>query len=185
MFTVLFACVPFAAAQTFEREISASEKPRVRVVNRAGRVSVVAAPEQSSAVLLKATSMGRALDEKDVGITTAASGTIEIQLASSSAGRIDVEVRVPVRSRVEVTTEAGSIDLIGNLEEAEAATDTGTIRADVPLDALSYKFFWSASRPRYFSERELPPVKEKAGGKFEIAGRFGEKDAKQEERVKL
>jgi VWFA-related protein len=83
-------------------------------------------------------------------------------------------VRVPARSRVWVETEAGAVDVVGNVAEAEAKTDTGTIRADVPLDALRYSFRWTLSRPRFFSEVELPKVKEKRGGVFEISGRFPE-----------
>lgn len=177
-----------AQAQGYEKEINATEKPRVRIVNRAGRVSVVAANEQQSSVLVKAASVGQPVSEKEIS-ANASSGIVEIAVTprktNSESERIDLSVRVPARSRVEVVTDAGSVDLIGNLEEAVANTNTGTIRADVPLEALSFKFFWSASRPRYFSEKELPPVKEKAAGKFEIAGRFGEKDAKPEERVKL
>src|SRR6185295_13953268 len=75
--------------------------------------------------------------------------------------RIDLTVRVPARSRVWVETEAGAVDVVGNVAEAEARTDTGTIRADVPLDALRYSFRWTLSRPRLFSEVELPKVKGK------------------------
>ncbi|MDQ3253614.1 MAG: VWA domain-containing protein, partial [Acidobacteriota bacterium] len=77
------------------------------------------------------------------------------------------------------------VDVSGNLSEVEAQTDTGTIRADVPLDSLRYSFRWTASRPRFYSEVELGKVEEKRGGRFEVSGRFGDKKAKREGRVKL
>ena len=74
---------------------------------------------------------------------------------------------------------------IGNLEFAEVRTNTGTIHADVPLDAVKFRFLWGASRPRYLSDVELPEIKEKAGGTFAISGKLGEQKAKKEERVEL
>src|SRR6185369_1802220 len=50
---------------------------------------------------------------------------------------------------------------------------------------LRYSFRWTLSKPRFFSEVELPKVKTKRGGASEIAGRFGEKKAKKEERTRL
>lgn len=99
--------------------------------------------------------------------------------------RLDLTVRVPVRARVKVATGEGAVDVVGNVESAEVVTDTGTIRADVPLDALKYRFQWIASRPRFYSEVELPEVKERRGGVYEIEGRFGDKKAKREERIEL
>jgi len=58
--------------------------------------------------------------------------------------------------------QAGAVDIIGNLESAVVSTNTGTIHADVPLEALKFNFIWSASKPRYLSDVELPEVKEKA-----------------------
>ena len=49
-------------------------------------------------------------------------------------------------------------------------TITGTIHADVPLDRLNFDFYWQASRPRYLSDVELPPVQEKRGGVYSISG---------------
>ncbi len=74
---------------------------------------------------------------------------------------------------------------IGNFESASVKTDTGTIHADVPLDALKFDFTWEASRPRYMSDVELPEVKEKAGGQFKLSGRLGDKDKKKEETIAL
>ena len=65
------------------------------------------------------------------------------------------------------------------------STNTGTIHADVPLEALKFDFVWSASRPRFLSDVELPKIKEKAGGIFKISGKLGEKKPAKEERVQL
>ena len=99
--------------------------------------------------------------------------------------RIDVVVRVPARSKVEVESRSGAVSVIGNVESALVKTDTGTIHADVPLDALKYDFVWEASRPRYMSDVELKQVKEKAGGWFRLSGKLGEEKPKKEERVAL
>ena len=99
--------------------------------------------------------------------------------------RIDLVVTIPTRSKVEVEGQAGAVDVIGSVESAVVKTDTGTIHADVPLEAVKFNFVWEASRPRYMSDVELPPVQEKAGGQFKLSGRLGEKDAKKEELVAL
>ncbi|MDQ1525373.1 MAG: Ca-activated chloride channel, partial [Pyrinomonadaceae bacterium] len=51
--------------------------------------------------------------------------------------------------------------------------------------SLRYSFRWTASRPRFYSEVELGKVEEKRGGRFEVSGRFGDKKAKRDQRVKL
>jgi Ca-activated chloride channel family protein len=120
-------------------------------------------------------------------VSKAAEGRIEIEVREGRAerDRIDLLVRVPQRARVRVETRGGAVDVSGPVSEAEAATDTGTIRADVPLDSLRYSFRWTASRPRFYSEVELGKVEEKRGGRFEVSGRLGDKKAKRDVRVKL
>src|SRR6185503_353577 len=78
-----------------------------------------------------------------------------------------------------------AVDVIGNFESAAVRTNTGTIHADVPLEALKFTFLWQASRPRYMSDVELPEIKEKRGGFFSISGELGEKKPKKGERVEL
>jgi len=204
---LLAAPLPRARAQdsaaAFERDIDASAPVELRVKNRTGRVSVLA-EEDSKQVSVRATSAaGLSVSERDVRVTSAA-GAIQIEVEREGAvarptdgrkvtqsaaqierERIDLTVRVPARSRVWVETEAGAVDVVGNVAEAEARTDTGTIRADVPLDALRYSFRWTLARPRVFSEVELPKVKEKRGGVFEISGRFPEeKESKNKKKKK-
>jgi VWFA-related protein len=55
----------------------------------------------------------------------------------------------------------------------------------VPLDAVKYDFVWSASKPRYLSDVELPKVKEKAAGVFVLSGKLGEKKPDKAELVRL
>jgi VWFA-related protein len=174
-----------ARAQSIERELNATERVEVSIKNRNGRVTVRADEEGRKNVLLRAESTGAAIKEADV-VSTASGGHVEIETRErNEADRIDLIVRVPVRARVRVESEGGAVSVIGNLTSAEVLTDTGTIHADVPLDSLSFNFLWQGSRPRYFSDVELPEVKEKRGGWYSISGRFGDKKAKKEERVRL
>ncbi|MFL6255181.1 MAG: VWA domain-containing protein [Pyrinomonadaceae bacterium] len=197
---VLAAPLPRArAAQEpsalFERDLDASSPVELRVKNRTGRVTVLAEEESKRVSIRAMSAAGVAVTERDVRVMAAA-GAIVIEVEREGAARpadgrkvtpnaaqvererIDLTVRIPARSRVWVETEAGAVDVVGNVAEAEAKTDTGTIRADVPLDALRYSFRWTLSRPRFFSEVELPKVKEKRGGVFEIAGRFPDEKEK-------
>ena len=117
---------------------------------------------------------------------TAKGGTVDIEVRDRrDKDRIDLIVRIPSRSKVKVETEAGSVDIVGNVESAEVSTNTGTIHADVPLEALKFNFIWTASRPRFLSDVELPEIKEKAAGVFTISGKLGEKKPAKEERVQL
>jgi Ca-activated chloride channel family protein len=177
-------------AQGLERELEATAGAAVlvSVKNLSGRVTVVAAGEgeELRRVLLKAESPGAAVEESDVK-TLAEGGRVEVEVREGRGerDRVDLFLRVPRRARVKVETRAGAVDVSGSLSEVEAATDTGTIRADVPLDSLRYSFRWTASRPRFYSETELGKVEEKRGGRFEVSGRFGDKNAKRDQRVKL
>ncbi|HKR59943.1 MAG TPA: hypothetical protein VJS64_09410, partial [Pyrinomonadaceae bacterium] len=146
-------------AQSFSREIDTPETVSISVKNRNGRVSVVAADEQLKKVTIEASSSGTAVDPGDL-LIEAKGASIEINVRDrGERDRIDLVARIPVRSKVKVTSEGGAIDVVGNLELAEVETDTGTIHADVPLEALHFKFLWEASKPRYLSDVELPEVK--------------------------
>jgi Ca-activated chloride channel family protein len=185
-------CVPSAnasAQEGFERDIEAPEQVELLVKNRDGRVTVNASAETQRKISLRATSPGAAVSESDVKIEREG-GRILISVERAQSGgqgsgaaarnRIDLSVRVPERARVKVETEAGAVDVVGNVSFAEVETDTGTIRADVPLDVLRYTFHWTLSRPRFYSEVELPKVRQKRGGTYEISGRFPVKPAKKE-----
>jgi Ca-activated chloride channel family protein len=173
-----------ASAQSIERELSAPEKVTVSIKSRNGRIQVTASDEQKG-VSLKAASQGQPVAEADV-VSITKGNLIEVDVrARREQDRIDLQVRVPARARVKVLSDAGAVDVVGNLASAEVETNTGTIRADVPTDAIRLNLLWQASRPRYFSDIELPKVKEKRGGWFEINGQVGDKKAKKDARVEL
>src|SRR3989440_730924 len=188
----------------YERELEASGPVELRVKNRTGRVTVVADDELKKVSVRATSAAGLSVGERDVRVSQgSASVTIEVEREHAGAARpsdgrkvtlseaqiererIDLTVRVPARSRVFVETEAGAVDIIGNVAEGQAKTGTGSIRADVPLDSLRYNFRWTLSRPRFFSEVELGKSKSKRGGAFEIAGRFGDKKANKDRSVRL
>jgi VWFA-related protein len=170
---------------SYSRELDTPETVSVSVKNRDGRVTVIAAEDIQQKARIEASSTGAPVAESD--ITAKASGkNLEVDVRQrSEQDRIDVVVRVPVRSKVEVESRAGAVSVIGNVESALVKTDTGTIHADVPLEALKYDFVWEASRPRYMSDVELKEVKEKAGGWFRLSGKLGEEKPKKEERIAL
>src|SRR6059058_4877598 len=156
-----------AQAQAYEKELSASGKASFTIKNRTGRVSVIASDNEKDASSLKATSTVGRVEPSDITV----SGN-EI-VVKERPYRIDLTVRVPRRARVRVESETGMVDVIGDFETADVITNTGTIHADVPVEALKFKFQWESSRPRYLSDVELPRVKEGHAGTFSIAGVLG------------
>ncbi|PYS78156.1 MAG: hypothetical protein DMF66_07325, partial [Acidobacteria bacterium] len=133
----------------------------------------VADDAQKNVSISATSAAGLPVGEREVRVSSGAGG-VQIEVEREGAGRaaaggrkvtlspaqvererIDLTVRVPSRARVFVETEAGAVDVLGNVADATVKTDTGTIRADVPLDALRYSFRWTLSRPRFFSEVEL------------------------------
>jgi VWFA-related protein len=131
-------------------------------------------------VTIDARSTGLEIAPDDVKVVSKG-GTFQIDVRPrGEKNRIDIVVTIPTRSKVEVEGQAGAVDVIGSVESAVVKTDTGTIHADVPLEAVKFNFVWEASKPRYMSDVELPPIKEKAGGVYKLSGRLGEKDVKKE-----
>lgn len=170
---------------SYQRELDTPETVSVSIKNRDGRVTVIASDEFQKKARIEASSAGAAVAETDI-VVAPDGGKLGIDVKQrGERDRVDLVVRIPNRSKVEVESGAGAVSVIGNLESAFVRTDTGTIHADVPLEALKYDFVWEASRPRYMSDVELKEVKEKAGGWFQLSGRLGEKDVKKEERVAL
>jgi VWFA-related protein len=160
---------PKALAQAYERDLTAGGKTLLTIKNRSGRVSVIASDDEKSGASLRATSAGAPVEPGDV---TVAGNEISVR-ERRPQDRIDLTVHLPKRSRVKIESEAGMVDVIGDFETAEVTTDTGTIHADVPLDALKFKFSWESSRPRFMSDVELPRVKEGRAGAFFISGTVG------------
>jgi len=165
-----------AQAQGYEKELTTG-KSLLTIKNRNGRVSVVTSDDEKSRARLQATSSGAPVEPADVSV----SGS-EITVRERR-DRIDLTVRVPKRARVKVETETGMVDVIGDFEVADVLTNTGTIHADVPLDALKFKFLWQSSHPRFLSDVELPAIKEGRAGAFSISGALGP-DAKRKKRRK-
>jgi len=186
-FAALFVAGPTFTvyAQSFQREFDTPETVSVVIRNPEGRVTVIASEEQQKKVLVQGTSAGLPVEPTDIK-AEAKGERIDIEVRSrGERNRIDVVVRIPLRSKVEIESDAGAVDVVGNLESAVVKTDTGTIHADVPLDAVKLDFMWTASKPRYMSDVELPEVKEKAGGTFRISAKLGDEKAKKEDRVGL
>ena len=180
-----FATVGFGQSFSYQRELDTPETVSVAIKNRDGRVTVVASEELQKKARIEATSGVGAVADSDIVVTPDGSKLVIDVKQRGEKDRIDIVVRIPVRSKVEVESLAGAVSVVGNVESAVVRTDTGTIHADVPLESLKYDFVWEASRPRYMSDVELKEVKEKAGGWFQLSGKLYEKDVKKEERVSL
>jgi VWFA-related protein len=180
-----FATVGFGQSFSYQREVDTPETVSVSVKNRDGRITVIASEEFQKKARIEASSGTVAVGDSDIVVTPDGSKLgIDVKQRGEK-DRIDIIVRIPVRSKVEVESLAGAVSVVGNVESAVVRTDTGTIHADVPLESLKYDFVWEASRPRYMSDVELKEVKEKAGGWFQLSGKLYEKDVKKEERVSL
>src|SRR5438874_13319236 len=164
---VVICSTSFVRAQTYERELNTSARTLLTIKNRNGRVSVIASDNEKDKASLKATSTGAAVVPSDI---TVSSNEIVVR---ERPYRIDITVRVPKRARVRIESESGMVDVIGDFEVADVITNTGTIHADVPLEALKFKFQWQSSRPRFLSDVELPRMKEGHAGSFSIAGLLG------------
>jgi len=186
IFLLLAACLlvsffpgrPTTRAQTesYEKELTSGGKTFFTIKNRNGRVSVVASDDEKSKASLQATSTS-AVEPADVSVS---GGEITVR---DRRDRIDLTVHVPKRARVKVETETGMVDVIGDFEAADVISNTGTIHADVPLDALKFKFLWESSHPRFLSDVELPKIKEGRAGAFSMSGELGP-DAKRKKRKK-
>jgi len=189
-FYAVFLTIFFAftvQAQTFQRDFPVQSGGAVNVKNLYGRVSI--SVEETAAVEESPPdeSVNQAAPESKTGrILLTANNAAESDLAIIAEGaRLDVQVnpknpksnvdltlRIPARLKVRIETSKGEVFISGDAESVEVKTDTGTIAADVPLDNLKYDFVWTASRPRFLSDVELEPVKEKAGGKFVLNGKI-------------
>jgi VWFA-related protein len=174
-----------ATAQHYTRDLDTPEKISLVVKSKTGRVNVVASDTQFKKVSIEASSSGKPVDGSDLRVEPRGT-SLEIEVRDrGERDRIDLVVRIPERSKVTVEGEAGAVDVIGNLESAEVTTNTGTIHADVPLEALKFNFLWTASRPRFLSDVALPEVKEKRGGTFSISGKLYEEKPEKDARVEL
>ncbi len=185
--TALLALASVSAfSQSYIKELDTGEKASVSVKNLNGRISFMAVEEQQKKVTVEAHSKGSPVGSEDVLIERGKGGDIQIDVRDrGEKDRIDILVRIPVRSKVQAESQAGAVDIVGNIEAASVTTNTGTIHTEVPLESLKFNFLWEASRPRYLSDVELPEIKEKRGGVYQISGKLGEKKPSKEERVEL
>jgi VWFA-related protein len=166
-------------AQTAAREFDLKTGGLIEIKNLYGRVSVSAEEAQGEKVSLTVQS-GKLLSESELK-TSGAGGKVTIAVnPENEKTRVDLNVKIPLHTRVRIETREGEVRVAGELESAEVNTETGTISTDVPLENLKYSFLWTASRPRYLSDVELEEVKEKSGGKFSLSGKLGEGKSKRE-----
>jgi len=156
-------------AQAYEKEFTVNAKTLFTIKNRNGRVTVITSDNEKAKATLQASSSGAPVERSDVSV----SGSEIIVRERTAQNRIDLTVHLPKRARVKIETESGMVDVIGDFEVADVFTNTGTIHADVPLDAVKFKFIWESSRPRFLSDVELPRIKEGRAGSFSIAGVLG------------
>src|SRR6266498_216638 len=120
-------------AQGYLQELDTPETVSLSLKNRDGRVSIIASEERQNKVTIEASSTGAAVTSRDVKIEKKG-GSVEIRVSDRpQKDRIDLVVRIPSRSKVDVESEAGAVDIVGNFEAAAVRTNTGTIHADVPL----------------------------------------------------
>ena len=176
IFVLFFAAS--VQAQTSEREFPFKAGEILQITNLHGRVFVRADESAKEKVSVQINS-DKSLADSELKFDNARGLTVEVAPQTATT-RVDLTVKLPPRSRVRVKTGEGEIRISGDLESAEAETDTGTIAADVPLDNLKYNFLWTASRPRYVSDVTLEEIKEKSGGKFVLKGKIIDEDALKE-----
>lgn len=181
LFIFLFVCA--AQAQNMRREFPLKIGGAIDIENLYGRVSVAAQETEDSKVFVSIES-AQAIKETEVE-TKAENGKVTIFVKpQNSNSRIDLIIKVPLRSRVSVETGDGEVAIAGNLEKVNVTTDTGTISTDVPTEDIRYNFIWTRSRPRFLSDFTLEEVSEKSAGRFGLSGRFGESLKEKEKRLK-
>ncbi len=179
---ILATCSLFASGQSVSREINISSGQLIEIINRSGRVDILAEsvpkadPESKTPPELKlklAANSKSEISESDI-VSDSAKGRTRIVVSSRDRSkRIDLTITVPERSRMIVETDDGGIRAEGNFESIIAKTDTGTIAVDVPTDDLKYDLWWTTSKPRYLADFEVDKVNEKSGGRFQIKGNVG------------
>ncbi len=183
---VLFVASPFVRdlfAQDVMKTLPLRKGSSISVVNFHGRV-VARTDQVPSAAVSQETGV-------DGSLSIVASSPTEVlanELVVTSAGqnlslkvepfdrnkRVDLVLSMPAGCRLKIETGSGEVRIEGDIIGADVRTDTGTIAVDVPTDDVRYRLLWTASRPRYLSDFELEPVRERSAGRFEISGSFRE-----------
>jgi VWFA-related protein len=173
LFFVTAVFVLTAHAQSFQKEFVVSQDAKIEITNLDGQIKVSTDETQTDKITLSAVS-SPSVTEKDLTINSTVKSLVVLVNQTDKNRRIDLTLKVPPRLQAKITTDEGEVTVRGNFAAVEVLSNTGTIYADVPLDALKYHFLWTESRPRYLSDAELTKVKEKAGGKFVLEGGLGE-----------
>lgn len=168
-----------ASGQGSVREIPIAAGQTLEVINPRGRVIV-----RTDATL---TNTGRLELSSPAGIADglAQITATSVTIPATVRDRIDLELIVPERTSLRITTTDGEIRAEGNFLKIEARSDTGTIAVDLPEDRLEYSLLWTESRPRYVADFPLEPVKERSRGRFEIKGRFETPEGSSDRSAKL
>jgi VWFA-related protein len=172
-----------ADAQVFQRELTLKTGSAVEIKNLYGRVEVQIQDEETGAVVVSAVS-NHSMADGDVK-NDSSGGRLKIEVAPKDANkRIDLTVKLPARAQVKIETREGEVRLAGNPAQAEIKTETGTIAADIPLENVQYNFVWTASRPRFMSDKELAEVREVSGGRFIVKGKIQEENSQANSQTK-
>src|SRR4051794_9597535 len=115
----LLSLVAFSAdarSQSYKSELETGGKVSLSVKSRNGRVSIIASDEQQKKVTIEATSAGLPVDAADLS-TEAKGSSLNIEVRPRrEQDRIDLVVRIPSRSKVNIESEEGAVDVVGNLE---------------------------------------------------------------------
>ncbi len=177
---VLCGLAVTAGAQEITKNVPVKEGDRVEIVNLHGRVTARTHESQGEnvdvniGITVSATSTNGLTSSELAIASTGSNVSIKVQPAGPSK-RVDLTITLPPKARLKIETGRGEVRIEGDILSADVRTDTGTISADVPTENIKYALSWTASRPRFLSDFELAPVKEKRAGRFEISGSYREK----------
>ncbi len=158
-----------ASPQDVVRELKLAVGASVDIVNRSGRVAVVALPGDDVDSKFTATSP-KGVSDAEIKVVNSSSRISVMVAPSDPKKRIDIILTVPSRAVIKIETRDGAVDVSGNVASLAASTETGTITLDIPQDEIKYVLRWTESRPRFVANFDLEEVKERSGGKFEVRG---------------
>lgn len=182
LISIAFAAMVFVtavSAQEASRNLGITSASAFEIVNLYGRVNVTVIEDSSaskSANLSAIPGPRQSVSQSEIVVTdSGAKLRIEVK-PSAQKKRIDINLSVPKRSLVAVTTDAGEVSVVGNVTSVSVTTETGSIAVEVPDESVSYDMEWKQSRPRYMSDFKLVEVEEKRAGRFVINGRYAKSD---------
>jgi VWFA-related protein len=182
IFLIILFLSSGSVAQALERELGLREGGTVEVVNHFGRVSAKAEAADAEKPFGGLMTVALPSGVPTTAIrTTGGSGHVVVTVdPPDKKVRVDVVLILPERTNIKVQTLAGAVEIAGTFASIDVTTDTGTVAVDVPDDDLKYQFAWTESKPRYLADFDVPEVKEKSAGRFEIKGRHRNGEVKTE-----